>query len=104
MDVDIVQETCCNCGVLFWIEERHHKDLVKCKNLFYCPNGHSQSYCGQTKAQEQKERAEKAENQAHRLNCELKNQIQTSGALQRSNNSLRGVITHMKKKKSKNKS
>lgn len=99
MDVSIVQETCCNCGVLFWIGQGHHNDLVQCKNSFYCPNGHPQHYAGKTEAEKQKERAEKAENKAHRLNCELTNQIEISGALKRSNSSLRGVITRKKNQK-----
>lgn len=44
-----VTETCCNCGIVFAITEERHERLVETKENFYCPNGHSQHYLGQSK-------------------------------------------------------
>ncbi len=51
MDVTIVQETCPNCNVLFWISKAHQERLVSSKESFYCPNGHSASYQGESDKQ-----------------------------------------------------
>lgn len=50
MDVRLVQEVCCSegCGILFYILAEHHERLVSTKRSFYCPNGHSQSYQGES--------------------------------------------------------
>lgn len=48
---DMVTETCCRCGVLFAMtaDYRHHK--LTDRSDFYCPNGHSQQYVGETDSQ-----------------------------------------------------
>lgn len=89
MDVEITQINCCNCNVVFWLTEEHQKRLVRCKNTFYCPNGHPQSYAGKSDAQ-------KIENLERELHCEKRE----SKSLERSNAALRGVITKNKKKNS----
>ncbi len=50
MEVKTVQETCCaqGCGILFWIEAEYQTRLVSTKRSFYCPNGHSMSYQGES--------------------------------------------------------
>jgi hypothetical protein len=49
-NINIVQQTCCKegCGIAFWIEENYHDSLLVTKRSFYCPNGHSQSYTGES--------------------------------------------------------
>jgi len=39
---------CCNCHVPFCITQEHNSDLLKSKRTFYCPNGHPQSYVGES--------------------------------------------------------
>lgn len=50
MNIDIVQETCCadGCGVPFWIHKELQERLVSTKRSFFCPNGHSMSYQGES--------------------------------------------------------
>ena len=43
-----VNEECCNCGVIFGINSRLHRNLKETKRTFYCPNGHGQSYTKST--------------------------------------------------------
>ena len=85
MEAKIVEETCCKCHVLFWITAKHQSQLMKCKNIFYCPNGHPQSYTGETEEIKRK--------RAERL---LDNAQRSKDALMRSNSALRGVVTRMK--------
>jgi len=73
---------------MFWISSEHQRRLSRCKNIFYCPNGHSQVYLGESDKQKTEE-----------LKRKLRNQEYENQALARSNASLRGVITRNKKKK-----
>lgn len=87
MEVEITRITCIVCKVSFWITTSHKNQLLKTKESFYCPNGHSQSYVGETDAQKlanAKYRLDKAEE-------EIKD-------IARSNSALRGVITRMRNK------
>lgn len=87
MDIQISQETCCKCNMIYWITTAHQKQLISCKNTFYCPAGHPQSYKGNTNAQ-------KIENLERELRCERRDYER----LARSNSALRGVVTRNKKK------
>lgn len=87
MEIQISQETCCTCNVNFWITEEHQKRLKSCKNTFFCPNGHRQSYKGKTKDQIIEE-----------LKSNLRFEKDISASINRSNSALRGVITRNKRK------
>lgn len=89
MDIHITQETCCkkDCNILFWITTEHYNSLVKCKNTFYCPNGHPQNYLGEGETDDHK---------IARIKQELRDEKQCSERLVRSNSALRGVITKNK--------
>lgn len=52
MEIKVIQETCCSegCGIPFWIDAEHHDRLFSTKRTFYCPNGHPQSYRGESDA------------------------------------------------------
>lgn len=43
-----ITEDCCVCGLSFALTEEFKKERQRDKKLFYCPNGHSQSYMGET--------------------------------------------------------
>jgi len=92
MDVNITEITCFNCGVVFWLTSEHQKKLVRCHNAFYCPNGHSQSYAGETDRQKLK-----------RVEEQLASRKEYNKELERSNSALRGVITKKKKEQAEKK-
>lgn len=78
VDVELVTEECCNCGVLFAMPE----DLVKKlrrqaeSGSFYCPNGHAQHYMGKSEEQKRREaerRAANAEEEARIARVEATN-------------------------------
>lgn len=52
MDIKMTLITCATCHVPFAIAEDMVGRLRKCHNSFYCPNGHSNVYCGETKEEE----------------------------------------------------
>lgn len=92
MDIQIIQETCITCNVVFWITKEHQQRLGKCKNTFYCPNGHPLAYGGETDA-----------HKIASLRSELRDELQCSERLARSNSALRGVITRKKNKQTNKK-
>ena len=89
MEVELHHETCYikTCNVFFWITKKHHNQLVKFKNTFYCPNGHPQSYTGENDAEKAERYKNYLANAENRLNMQ-----------RRSNAALRGVITRMRNK------
>ena len=92
--VDIIEISCCNCGVLFFITKKHNAELIRSKERFYCPNGHRQSYVGKTDAQKLAEEKEKSK----RYYDWYKNQVQETDAQKRKLNASRGNYTKAKKK------
>lgn len=86
--MEISQETCCECNVIYWVAEEHQKQLIRCKSTFYCPNGHPQKYKGETESQK-----------VAKLEEKLRYEKRCSESLERSNSALRGVITKNKNKK-----
>ena len=91
MNITVAEISCCNCGVSFWITTAHNKELISCHNSFYCPNGHRQSYVGET----DKQKLEK-------LRSELRLIENDREMTARTNAALRGVITKMKNKEDPN--
>ena len=91
MIIQMVEETCCKCGISFGITQGLRNDLVRCKNTFYCPKGHPQCYCGETDAKKYERKFKIA-----RENLDYATKQMTH--LRKSNSALRGVITRTKKK------
>lgn len=48
MNVELVEHSCCNCHMIFWIPVKMDERLRNDKASFYCPQGHSQSYTGES--------------------------------------------------------
>jgi hypothetical protein len=46
----LVTITCFKCGVMFGVDQEFHKDLVKTRQTFSCPNGHEQHFMGESEA------------------------------------------------------
>jgi len=48
VNVTMVTEDCCNCGVMFALTQELKNELLSSKRDFYCPNGHRQHYLGES--------------------------------------------------------
>lgn len=55
---------CCNCGALFAVPDQVDEELAQTGRLFYCPNGHGQSYTESTDAELRKAKDALAREQA----------------------------------------
>jgi len=81
MEVELARLTCSQCGVSYWITEKHESHLRRCHNSFWCPNGHSQYFPGETDAERKIAKIQSERDE-----------------ISRSNSALRGVITRMRNK------
>lgn len=90
MEIETIQISCYSCGVLFWIAKSHYKKLYKSHKTFYCPNGDSMYYPGDTCEAKLKRAERDIVNKNYDLECE-----------KRSNSALRGVITKQRNKAEK---
>lgn len=59
MNKDYTEIVCCECGVSIWVKPSFHKSLVQTKQLFYCVNGHCQSFTENNEDRLKKQLAEK---------------------------------------------
>ena len=87
METTLYEISCCKCKVLFWVAKTHNNRLRKSHEFFYCPNGHSQSYVGDT-----------CEEKLKRTKRHLQDANDDRDGALRSNSALRGVITKLKKR------
>ncbi len=72
--VDFVLETCCNCGIPFFMPTYFKNQKLSNKGEpFYCPNGHGQYYSGKTEAEKLKDQLEKLKQEKNRHEEELQN-------------------------------
>lgn len=58
--------TCCNCGVLFGMEEGYYNDRRQDRKSWSCPNGHQQHFTGKTDAEIAREQRDAARALAQR--------------------------------------
>lgn len=59
----LVHETCCSCGVLFGLEDGMRNQRIRDHKTFYCPNGHPQSYTGDTEKERLRKENERLQSQ-----------------------------------------
>jgi hypothetical protein len=83
--------TCYKCGVSFGLAEGHRRTLLRDHTDFYCPNGHRQSYQGETEAQRYKRWYENEQ----RIRCRTEHEANTARA---SLSAMKGVATKRAKK------
>ena len=65
--VTLVQEQCCNCGVIFAMPQQLADSRRKDHGSFYCPNGHGQHYTAKSEAEQYKAQLEQEKREAANL-------------------------------------
>lgn len=73
-EVVLSKHTCAThgCGITYWLEEGFEERRQKDKRDFYCPNGHSHVYFGETDAQKLARVTREKNEEIYRLEAELK--------------------------------
>lgn len=92
-----VEISCCKCGCIFWIPKLHNDELLRTQKSFFCPNGHSQSYIGET----DKTKLEKANATKDKYLVWYNDEARKVNELNKKIRSYKGVITKLKKTKKK---
>ncbi len=98
MEVNVKHITCCNCGVSFWIAERHNSDLIASKDTFYCPNGHSQSYVGETEKEKYNRMLKQKNERIEFYSKRVSEEFSEKERLKKSIVGYKGVLGRYKKK------
>ena len=110
MEIKIEQITCCICGVVFWITKEHNDELSRNHKSFTCPNGHNQSYCGETATEKRekemqkkldrcREVSERHETRRVEIYEELANEKLKTEELKKSITGYKGMLGRYKKEK-----
>lgn len=86
-----VTETCYKCGIAFGLESNYQKELLRSHNSFYCPNGHSQHYIGESEADKLKRQLAAKQDYIESLRKQR-------DATERSLNATKGHLTRIKKR------
>jgi len=84
-------EQCCNCGMSFGLPVDYRKRRINDHQTFYCPNGHGQSYKGESEAERLKRQLEWEQGRVKRLENSLEIE-------QRSVSAYKGQVTKLKKR------
>ena len=74
MDIAISEHTCATegCGVVFYLTKGYEGRRQKDHKSFYCPNGHSLLYGGETDAEKLVRVTQEKNLEINRLNAELR--------------------------------
>ena len=81
--------TCCNCGVIFGIEQVHNQELITTHKSFYCPSGHSQRYTAKSEAERIKDELTRERQRHDQTKAEL-------SYVERQRRSTKGQLTKIK--------
>lgn len=93
VDVEIVPEQCCNCGVYFGMDKYLVKRLKETGDSFYCPNGHPQYY---TQKEQLESKIKELESQLQEAETENRYLFNDLGNVKRSLSATKGVLTRTK--------
>lgn len=86
----LIVHECCSCGIAFALPKGLDESALRDHSVwFYCPLGHHQHYIGKTDAQQQRDRADRAERSAQY------NRDRAAQAI-RSRNAMKGQVTKIK--------
>lgn len=96
--IELVTETCYSCGVLFAMAKDYVQKRRDDHFSFYCPNGHSQAYTGET-ARQKAERLETELERQRRYNAEDREWFgERLESTRRRLSATRGVVTRLRKR------
>ena len=99
-EVETNMISCCRsgCGVIWWITDAHDDRLRESHSVFYCPNGHGQSYFGKTKAEKLQEQLEREQNRTENLRIEVRRANERRAHQERRAASYKGKLTLAKRR------
>ena len=91
-------ETCCRCGLLVAMTEELRTRRLNDHGWFYCPNGHGQHFTGKSKAEKERERAERLERELASADRRIANLDEDVRSARASLRATKGQLTKTKKR------
>ena len=92
----MIDVTCCECGIKFYIPDNLYHELKKCHNTFCCPNGHKIFYPNKT---EEERLIEKLKGEVKYYRKQMHSYMDIRTNLIRSRAYYKGKLNALKKKK-----
>lgn len=90
--VSLEVQTCIACGVYFGVPKQLDYQLRQNHKSFYCPNGHPQSYCGESEAEKlRRELKRKEQEVADQVRAKLQAQSELQAAERKLKRVAKGV-------------
>ncbi len=89
-------EACCVCGVKFAIPQEMQNRLRLTHDFFYCPNGHSQHYTGETEAERLKKQLAQEQHRREQIETARTDLMKQRDGLERRLRSQRGTSTRIR--------
>jgi len=90
-DVSIETTHCARCNIAIYLEESHLRNLRRSHAEFYCPNGHSLNFNGETEEERLKRELDRQRESTRRWR-------QDAEHFERSRNTYKGVVSKLKKR------
>ncbi len=91
--LELVKVECCNCGCVYGLTETMERRMRDSHALFYCPNGHSQYFPGETEAEKLKRQVAQLQTSIEHKDANISSLREQRSALERSRAALKGVHT-----------
>lgn len=91
-------QVCCECGVVFGLNDAHQAQLRKNHQTFYCPNGHTQHYVAKTEAEKLKDQLAATQRDADWQRQRRQDEARGRERAERQARALKGVITKTKRR------
>ena len=100
VQIELVSITCYlgECGITFAVPELWQRDKRRSQTVFWCPNGHTQGYYGETEEQKLRKQLEQTQRES-RDAWQRVEQLQNDNMdLAKSRAAARGQVTKLRKK------
>jgi hypothetical protein len=94
----LVTTTCASCAIVFAVPEQWDNERREDHKGFYCPNGHSLVYKGESEAEKLQRQLDAERARVDMLRQETKRQKATIDAERRSHAATKGQLTKTKKR------
>lgn len=96
--VILQQLTCGTCGVVYGLSSKFRSERRNDHQTFYCPNGHTQWYPGETEAEKLKKQLDNAQKRLEWAEQGRKVADERAATAKRSAAAYKGKLTHVRKR------
>ncbi len=92
-EIDFTLKHCCDCGTPFYMTTSIYNRRYRDHTVFYCPNGHGQSFTGKTEEQKLREQLAAVEKNKDYYQGEADRQRRNREQVERRLSAMKGQVT-----------